>query len=172
PIAALAQPHDRRRYAGGARFLCELGVERTARDRAGRMESRPAQRTVDAIADFHRYRRSRLLLARHVHAAAAGTEYRVRHDRGGVRFGDASWFRQPCAWRSRRFRRGDAGGTLAVRQGSLARRTALVPRALLHCAVRDCAAYSWCARNMAQYERYTARCRAENDNIGDRADPH
>ena len=99
--------------------LCRLGLERAARDRAGRMESAFAERAVDAAADRHRHSRSRLLCARHVHAAAERAEYRFRDAGGGVRVGDAARLRQPCARRSRRVRRRHAGGLVAIRQGKM-----------------------------------------------------
>ena len=73
----------------GARLLSRLGLERAARDRAGRVESAAAERPVDSAADRHRHSRSRLLRARHVHAAAGRAEYRLR---------DAGWW---CSYRRR-----------------------------------------------------------------------
>ncbi len=90
--------------------LSRLGLERAARDRPRRMESLFAERAVDAAANLHRHSRSRLLRARHVHAAAGRAEYRLRDAGGGVRVGDDARLRQPRARRARRVRRRHAGG--------------------------------------------------------------
>lgn len=72
---------------------------------------------------------------------------------------------------TRRIRRRDAGGVVAVRQGVRSCRTALVSNALLYCAVRDCAGHSWFAGIMAQYARQAAGDGAEGHNVGNRSYP-
>ena len=67
-------PRHRHRDAGRVGVLRDVGLERTARDRPGRMEGALAKRAVHAAADMHWHSRSRLLRTCHVHAAAGRTE--------------------------------------------------------------------------------------------------
>ena len=104
----------------------DLGLERAARNRPGRVEGAVAERTIHAGADMHRHSRSRLLRACHVHAAAGRTQHRLRDDRGGVCFGNAARLCQSRARRPRRLRRSHACRAVATRQGIRIGGTAVV----------------------------------------------
>src|ERR1035437_6597839 len=135
------------------------------------MESEFAERAVHLAADGYRYSRSRLLCARHVHAAAERAEYRFCDAGGGVRDGDAARLRQPRARRSRRVRCRHAGGLVAIRQGKCVGGTAVIPAALLFGAVRHCANYFGRPRNMAEYAGRACKTLVASGDERDRAAP-
>src|SRR6185437_1516532 len=145
----MAQSYDCYRDTCDPCFICQLGVERAARNRAGRMESPFAERAIDPHADWHWNFRSRQLRARHVYAAAIPSEYRLCDHGGRVRFGDAAWLCEPRAWRPWGLRCRHACCALAIRQRVRAGRIAAVPVTLLFIAVCNCADHPRFTRNMA-----------------------